>query len=103
MKKIPAPLDETNVTTDWIEEIFDNGNCTCNGSRIVGFVRDAPVYAIYYDNVVRWTVLDSFLPSDRINELIRRLDRYENPDEVVFSEKTVIGKTLTQRFFFRED
>ena len=45
-KLIPAPLDEKNLTTDWIEEAFDNYSCSCGGKRnnvYTGIVEDCPV------------------------------------------------------------
>ena len=103
-KRFPAPLDEKNVMTDWIEECFDNyGDCTCNGSRIVGFINNAPVYAIYYDNVIKWTILETFNPQDTMNVLLNRLDEHEDPDSALYSERMIDENVLYQSFFFKED
>ena len=58
-KLIPAPLDEKNLTTDWIEEVFDDYRCSCGGKRnnlYTGIVEDCPVSCLITCNRVMWHV-----------------------------------------------
>ena len=55
-KLTPAPLDEKNVTTDWIDDIFDDSSCTCNGSTYTGFVKDSVCSCLVGSNTIIWKI-----------------------------------------------
>lgn len=60
MKKrrlIPAPLDEKNVTTDWIEELFDDQSALYARHKRLGFIAGVAVQASWEGNVLTWKVL----------------------------------------------
>lgn len=109
---IPAPIDEKNITSDWIEDIFDN--CCFGGKKnniYVGFICDCVVLCEYHDNIINWKVESECFngKSEResaFNELKKRLEVVdkENSDIVVkyYSfDKDVT--CLTQSFFFKDE
>ena len=55
---IPAPLDGKNVTTDWIEEMFDEQSALYGSHKMLGFMAGAAVQASWDGNVLTWKVLD---------------------------------------------
>ncbi len=57
-KLIPAPLDEKNVTTDWIEELFDDQNAIHGRHKMLGFMNSAVMLVTWHDNVLTWKVID---------------------------------------------
>lgn len=101
---IPAPLDEKNVMTDWIMEIFDNyGDCVCNGKQYVGFVSNVPVYARYYGNTIVWMVIYTISPDHTISVLQSRLKEHEDTESSLFSKMTIEENVLYQEFFWLDD
>lgn len=104
---IEAPIDEENIKSDWIEEIFD---CCCSGGRngnvIVGFVGNCVVTCEYHKNILTWKVGNEFNSGrDRIDsydELKQRLKDSDKDDvNVVVKYLTEKEKvTLIQQFYF---
>ena len=76
---VPAPLDEKNVTTDWIEEMFDDQSALYGKNKMLGFMAGAAMQASWSGNVLRWKVLDG----DRYVAIKRLIGRYKEryPDE----------------------
>ena len=75
-KLIPAPLDEKNVTTDWIEMVFDDYNCTCGGHKdrsYVGFVNECAVLARIHNNSLWWNIMHWKYNDDKVQETYRIL------------------------------
>lgn len=107
---ILAPIDEKNITSDWIEDIFDT---YCFGGRkdniCVGFVNDCVVICSYFGNCIDWKVESEHFNysaparTSAFSELKTRLKAIEeeNPDVVVKS--SVCNETLciTQSFYFK--
>ena len=93
--------DEKNVMSDWIEEIFDDYSAICNGRKLLGYVNNAPVYAKYSGNIIKWKVIEDIqLEIDcTIIELKKRLKEREDPERL-FSVFKVDGSTLIQSFYW---
>ena len=104
MKKIIAPIDEKNVFTDWIEDVFDNLNCVQNGRQALGFINDDPVYAYWEKNCITWRCVEGNGDYESIvSEIKNRLADFEDPNSNLFSECYTIGHAVVQNFFFRAD
>lgn len=106
-KLIPAPIDGKNVTTDWIEEIFDNcGDCVRNGNKFTGFVKGSVCCCQHLSNNLFWHINKDFAENakDSWDELIRRLKEHDTPSLVVkYDESMKDDLLLLQRFFFCTD
>lgn len=104
-KIIAAPIDEKNVSTDWIEDVFDGQRCVQNDNGMVGFIDGCPTYVFWRSNLLFWILKEDF-PSDlgkTMNELKHRLSEFEDPDTNLFSTISVARNELSQRFYFKED
>ena len=114
-KLIPAPLDEKNLTTDWIEEVFDNYSCSCGGKRnnvYTGIVEDCPVSCFVTHNRVMWHVDPHIggVPNaghaycSLISRLKDLFDEDENPGIVVeYDDSMKDGYFLVQTFYFKDE
>lgn len=104
MTKIKAPLDEKNVTTDWIEQIFDGLNCVQNGCQMVGFVNECVVDCSWFDNTLQWRAHDN--KKETLNEIKKRLMEFEQDDSYspeVYSDIYIVGGMfLVQKFYFND-
>lgn len=100
----PAPIDNKNVMEDWINDVFDNGDCTEDRKRIIGFIDHSPVMASWHDNVLIWTFYeDNWLDrQDSIKELRRRLTEKEDPNSNLYSLITGDEHGLVQKFYWKE-
>lgn len=78
-KLIPAPLDGKNVTTEWIEVLFDDQSVLYGRNKMIGFMANAAMQASWDGNVLKWKVLDG----DRYEAVKRLIERYKEryPDE----------------------
>jgi len=104
MEKIKAYIDEKNVCTDWIEDVFDRSERVWNGEQVLGFVNGSPVYAWYKDNMIAWQlVVDGLKSEDVINELKSRLMEFEDPESNLYSEMYVLKNAILQHFYFKDE
>jgi hypothetical protein len=105
MKTIPAPIDEKNVCTDWIEEIFDYQSCLRYKKRAVGFVDEEPVIASWEGNLLTWKfpVMRDFENSISLAYLKEKLERYSEYNPELVEHYNVVGDTLEQRFYWRNE
>ena len=108
-RTIPAPIDNKNVTTDWICEVFDNGDFVMDDNRIFGFVSRQPAFASWSGNKLKWTIFDADgdkdLLSQAVNMLVSRLDRYKSEDllEIRGWRPQAFCHIVTQTFFWPDD
>lgn len=104
-KKFAAPLDEKNVMTDWIEEIFDDYSAIRCRRMFLGYIQYIPVYAKYSGNQIVWKVVDGTSSDVElvIEVLKKRLLEHEDPERDLFSEFKISGSTLTQTFWWKGD
>ena len=108
---VPAPIDNKNVTTDWIPEIFDFGDCTtvnCKDSqwRVCGYVNCELVECIYYHggNKVYWSIYALYSVLDNTKaELMKRLKKYETDESNIYSEFDEKETSVCQKFYWKED
>lgn len=104
MRKIPAPIDEKNVCTDWLDSVFDGVNMIQNGRQAVGFINDAPIYVYWSYNTITWRCVEGGGDYEAIiREIKSRLSEFEDPDSDLFSECYTIGHAVVQNFYFRAD
>ena len=87
-EKIPAFFDDKDVTTDWIEMVFDDYNCTCGGHKgrsYVGFVNECAVLARIHNNSLWWNIMPEQYTEDKVQEtysiLLERLKEYDSSDD----------------------
>jgi hypothetical protein len=98
---IKAPLDGKNVTTDWIEEVFDFNSVVWNGNKCVGFIKGTPVLATWEDNRLQWDVI-GFKPDEALDELVARLSEFDDNDDLEIMNKRFFG-SLIQHFYWKDE
>ena len=103
---IPALLDEKDVTTDWIESVFDDWHLAYGIHRVVGFVSGCLVSSKWYGNTVEWLVLKETGGDCASAFLIleERLKAFESEEQNVYSEIEHEGEgryCIFQQFYFR--
>lgn len=107
MKKIIAPIDNKNVTTDWIEEIFDNcGDCVRNDNKFTGFVKDSVCCCEFINNHLFWHIPKDFAKNAKESweELIKRLKEHDTPPLFVKYDDSMKDELLLlQSFYWLED
>ena len=96
---IPAPIDEKNVTTDWLEYIFDFADFVCNGDVLLGFVGGKPVMATVDYNTVTW----QFINDGDTSELKTRLLGHDDDNDDLLCRYEEGEGRIKQSFFFSED
>lgn len=108
---IEAPIDEKNVSSDWIEEVFD---CVWRGGRqantYTGFIGHCLVSCKYSGNKLHWQVESQFFNVGEdilgaYNELRRRLTVRDQEDQNLVVKNYYYDKefVIAQHFFFKED
>ena len=108
---IEAPIDEKNVSSDWIEEVFD---CVWRGGRktntYTGFIGHCLVSCKYSGNKLHWQVESQFFNVGEdilgtYNELRRRLTVRDQEDQNLVVKNYYYDKkfVIVQHFFFKED
>lgn len=80
---IPAYIDDKNITTDWIEEIFDGQCATSNGKIYLGFVKNRPIRCDIIGYQLWWRFLNNSASdcAPAMHELIERLKAKDDLDE----------------------
>lgn len=58
-KLTAAPIDEKNITTDWIDSLFDNETYAYQNGEWLGWIDNVPVRVTYTGNTARFTNLNS--------------------------------------------
>ena len=106
-KLIPAPIDNKNVMTDWIEEIFDFQTAVRRKKTMVGFIADEPAVARWNDNVLIWTFplwpTLTIEDSKPLEELKKRLKVYDDANVELITIDNVDRHSLMQKFFWKKD
>lgn len=107
-KLIPAPIDEKNITTDWIEDIFEFSSCAQNGNKYVGFINDAPVMCVVEGNSLIWKLITNYSFSWHIQpaleELEKRLRVVDDNDRIhVDYTKSHDGTMIMQSFYWSDN
>ena len=110
-KLIKAPIDEKNVSSDWIEEVFD---CVWRGGKeaniFTGFIGQCLVSCKYSDNMLYWQVESQFFNVGEdihgtYSELrMRLMVRDKNNQNLVVKNYFYDRKfVIAQHFFFKEE
>lgn len=103
---IPAPFDEKNASTDWIQDVFDNESCVWNDKTAVGFINDNPAIVAWSGNILLWKfpLATNIEDSGDLSELRDRLKRYdEDPDNNFITKDTIAGNLLIQKFYWKNE
>ena len=102
MEKTKAIIDEKNVTTDWIGEVFDRADYTQDGKCIVGFVSHFPMLVAWTSNNIVWqAVLGG---ENCLDVLEKRLALFEDEESNIYSERKRVARNIVlQSFYFKED
>ena len=110
MEKKIAKINGKDISSDWIEEIFDEflryGD---SGKHYLGVIQDVPCGCVVSSYAIVWWMdyyLDiEFKAVKAYNELHRRLRKKDEQDENVFSEfktrHTNEKFVFTQTFYWR--
>ena len=110
---IPAPIDDKNIITDWIECIFDGMCCCKNKDTYIGFINGLPIKADIKAHQIYWSLLSSHVcfesPSEEevkgmITERNKRL-RYLDDNKRIHVEYRYMhgGTTLIQSFYWNNN
>ena len=103
---IPAPIDGKNVSTDWIQDVFDNQSCVWNGQKAIGFINNHPVLVAWSDNILLWqfplvTDIEEF---GDLAVLRDRLKIYEDdPDNNFVTKDSIVGNLLMQKYYWKNE
>ena len=102
-KLVPAPLDGKNVTTDWIEELFDDQTVLYATGKRLGFIAGAAVLASWKENVLTFKVLEG----DRY-EAIKRLcernrERYPKEESPFIIRELILANVCIWRFYWKPE
>ena len=102
---IPAPIDNKNVTTDWIEEIFDFQTCVWNKKTAVGFIDNEPVIVSWENNILLWSfpLMLSVSDSDHLKVLKGRLEVYNDVNVELTTKDTAFGNVFMQKFYWKDN
>ena len=102
MEKTKAIIDEKNVTTDWIGEVFDFADYTQDKKCMVGFVEHFPVLVAWNENDIVWQAILG--GGNCLDVLEKRLALFEDEDSNIYSErKRVASNLILQSLYFKED
>lgn len=113
--RTPAFIDEKDVTTDWIEEVFENYMCCCGGKRgniYTGIVEECPVSCMVRENNIVWHVDPHIggVPNagHAYCSLVKRLKELFDEDTdsglvVEYDDSMKDGYFLVQSFYFKEE
>ena len=102
-KFVPAPLDEKNLTTDWItDELPDYGTtagvkCKKLRTEAVMWLNGDLIRVRYYDNKIYFDASDVFMDIDYIEKLI---DNLLGETEYLVCNKVVCNDYLRFSFFW---
>lgn len=102
-KLVPAPLDEKNLTTDWItEELPDYGTtaavrCGKSKAEAVMWLDGDLIRVCYHDNKISFCALETFMNIDYIEKL---LDKLLCDTEYLVCNKVVWNDYLRFSFFW---
>ena len=106
---VPAMIDGKDVTTDWIEGIFDSCDFAYDTRIKVGFINHCVVEARWEANKVIWTISTELGYGNTLDALFtldERLRRFEDEESGVYSIFELVSipnYQIIQKFYFKED
>lgn len=102
---IPAPVDNKNIMTDWIDYVFDDGQRVWGGKhdeKVTGFIYNEPVWAEIFDHQIHWHLTEyseTFL--EILKDVIEGAVKSDDDIEVkVYIDRW--SKSVRQLFYFKE-
>jgi hypothetical protein len=108
-ERVPAYIDDKDVTTDWLDNIFDTLDFLYSTRRQIGIVAGCVVSVSWHSNVVEWQVSKDMGGDYNSAYLIleERLKSMESKEQNVYSEikhENDNGKLcIWQSFYFRDE
>ena len=111
-KPMIAPIDEKNVCSDWVEDVFSYSGCVFTQKksqhRYMGFVDDVPLYCHYTNgtNVLVWQFVGDAKDCDvqsAQSTLMKTLKEYDDANPELLQEFTTEGNTIYQSFYWNPD
>lgn len=103
-KLSPAFINKKDVTTDWIEEIFDDAECMHIGHTFIGFVQDAACSCYITENCVCWYINNKCGGNEFIaySSLLERLQKRDTDTSSLVVKYDCRPKdfSITQSFYF---
>ena len=109
MNKIPALINEKDVTTDWMESVFDSDDFLRDTRLMIGMINHCAVQATWNDNTITWHIskdLGRGVPVTAYIILEQRLLAWESIEQNIYSkiEHGEIGQyEIIQRFYFKDE
>ena len=103
---IPAPFDEKNVSTDWIQDVFDNQSCVWNKQTAIGFINNNPVLVTWDDNILLWKfpLVTDIKEFGNLAVLRDRLKIYEDdPNNNFVTKDSLVGNLLMQKYYWKSE
>lgn len=103
---IPAPIDNKNVDTDWIETIFDNQSCVWGDKRsAVGYINGEPVIAAWDNNLLLWQfpLMPAIEDTVPLSILKNRLNAAHDPEGDLVEDFSVVANMLMQKFYWKNE
>lgn len=99
----PALIDEKDVMTDWVQDVFDSGSCVTSGCQALGFIDEHPVYVHWQNNTMIWQIVEDCDIDYKVilSEIKQRLLEFEDPESEVFSEMCVFNHFIMQFFYYK--
>ena len=103
----PAMINGKDVTTDWLESIFDEDCVVKDGNMMIGFINHKAVQVSWERNTLSWLVSNEFGVGDPAFTLLvlrERLMALETEEQNVFSviKESIPFRRLWQDFYFKE-
>jgi len=105
-----APIDEKNITSDWIEQCFDDYNCTYTEvkrkNKYCGFILGECVMCSYTfgNNTLQWVI---FAEGEKLqsvrDHLIHICKEIDKENEGLVCEYQIENNTIYQSFYFECD
>lgn len=109
MNKIPALINEKDVTTDWMESVFDSDNLVRDTRLVIGLLNHCVVQATWNENSITWLIskeLGRGCAKTAYLLLEQRLKEFESIEQNIYSvfEHGDIGKyEIVQHFYFKDE
>ena len=102
MERIKAYINEKDVTTDWMESVFDSPSVLMHKNNMCGYIGDTIVFATWEDNAIDWQIFRVGDWAEAYLILEQRLKAWKDEEQNVYSEFFYGGLNITQHFYFKE-
>jgi len=100
-----ARIDEKNVTTDWVEDVFDT--CVRHGDLIVGIIDGEAVVCEFDRTSIWWRVPLTDHVCDKLEKILdvltERLEAYDTKEGNLMSVLWLGHSDILQTFYFKQN